>query len=136
MRSPVVLLSAFLSFVATAANVADAPIGVFNSGVETAAECRAVLASEGLLANRSGESQVAAFVSVPCADLPAGRIGKDGTLEDGYKYSRKPGRDIVDTKFVPLDVGLSDRARFNRVIDPLPAVRKHLSDHGKGGNLL
>ena len=111
----------------------DDAFSFVDPGVETAAECRAVLASEGLLANRSGESQVAAFVSVPCADLPAGRIGKDGTLEDGYKYSRKPGRDIVDTKFVPLDAGLSDRERFNRVIEPLPAVRRRLLGHENTG---
>jgi len=93
----------------------------------TAVECREVLASEGLLARRPGPSKVTMYVSVPSATLPPGRIGADGTLEDGYKYSRKPGRDVVDTKFVPLAVGLGDRDKFRSLLSILPAVSRHLS---------
>lgn len=60
------------------------------------------------------------------ASLPRDRIGSDGTLEDGYKYSRKPGRDVVDTKFVPLAVGLRDREKFASLLGILPAVNAHL----------
>ena len=94
--------------------------------VETAIECREILSSEGLLARRMGPSEVAMFVSVPSASLPSGMIGPDGTLEDGYKYSRKPGRDVVDTKFVPLAVGLRDREKFASLLGILPAVSEHL----------
>jgi hypothetical protein len=94
--------------------------------VETAAECRAVLAAEGLLANRKGPSTVEAFVSVPSAGLPKEALASDGGLADAYKYTRKPGRDVVDTKFVPLAVGLADRAQFDRIVGTLPAVKAHL----------
>ena len=94
--------------------------------VETAVECREILSSEGLLARREGPSDVEMFVSVPSASLSTGRIGADGTLEDGYKYMRKPGRDVVDTKFVPLAVGLRDRGKFASLLGILPAVNAHL----------
>lgn len=94
--------------------------------VETAIECREILAAEKLLARRPGPSAVSMFVSVPSASLPPERIGPDGTLEDGYKYSRKPGRDVVDTKFVPLAEGLGDRGKFETLLNILPAVRAHL----------
>ena len=94
--------------------------------VETAIECREILSAENLLARRAGASQVEMFVSVPSASLPLDRIGTDGTLEDGYKYSRKPGRDVVDTKFVPLAVGLRDREKFASLLGILPAVNAHL----------
>ena len=94
--------------------------------VETAVECRETLAAEGLLANRKGESKVSMFVSVPCASLPPEFVGESGMLADGYKYSRKPGMDTVDTKFVPLAVGMVDRAAFMGLLDILPSVKEHL----------
>lgn len=94
--------------------------------VETAIECRQVLSAESLLAHRAGPSKVEMFVSVPSATLPLEKIGADGTLENGYKYSRKPGRDVVDTKFVPLAVGLGDHEKFRALLKILPAVNAHL----------
>jgi len=93
----------------------------------TAIECRQILSSQGLLARRKGRSKVSMYVSVPSASLSADKIGADGTLEDGYKYSRKPGQDVVDTKFVPMAVGLGSREKFNQLISLLPAVREHLT---------
>ena len=95
--------------------------------VETAAECRAALAADGLLAKRRGASKVSVFVSVPRADgLPEGALAADGRFADAYKYSRKPGRDAVDTRFVPLSVGLVDRKGLDRLLESLPAVRRSL----------
>jgi len=94
--------------------------------VETAAECYASLAADGLLAHLKGPSSVAAYVSVPCASLEPSKVGKDGTLAFEYKYSRRPGRDVVDSKFVPLALGTVDRAPFYRLVQMLPAVRRYL----------
>ncbi len=95
--------------------------------VETAIECREILAAENLLSRREGPSKVEMYVSVPSAALPPERVGADGTLEDGYKYSRKPGMDVVDTKFVPLAVGLKEKDKFVSLVDLLPSVRNHLN---------
>ena len=93
---------------------------------ETARECRRTLAAEGLLARRAAPTKVSMFVSVPSAALDPKLIGADGTLEDGCKYARKPGRDVVDTKFVPVAVGLRDRDKFRSLLELLPSVRRSL----------
>ena len=95
--------------------------------VETARQCRDLLARDGLLARRSGPSKAAMFVSSPCADLPRRLIAPDGTLEDGYKYTRPQGRFILDTKFVPLREGLFDREHFKTLLGNLPHVREALA---------
>jgi glutamate racemase len=95
--------------------------------VETARQCRDLLASDGLLARRGGPSNVAMFVSAPCADLPRRLIAPDGTLDDGYKYTRPQGRFVLDTKFVPLHEGFFDREHFKTLLGVLPHVRKALA---------
>ena len=94
--------------------------------IETAAECRAILAREGLLANRSGESKVDMFVSVPRSGLPAGMLDSSGGLADVYKYNRKAGRDFTDTRFVPLDVSSEACAEVQGAARSLPAVKRAL----------
>ena len=94
--------------------------------VDTAIECRRLLAEDGLLAKRSGDSAVAAYVSIPSAALPPEMVQANGTLADGYKYGRDPGRDVVDSKYVPLAKGTVDREAFYRLVEMLPAVKRHL----------
>ena len=94
--------------------------------VDTAIECRRLLAEDGLLANRAGESSVAAYVSIPSASLPPEKVQANGTLADDYKYGREPGRDVVDSKYVPIAKGTVDREAFYRLVDMLPAVSRHL----------
>jgi len=91
--------------------------------IDTAVECRRILAAEGLLARREGPSSVSAYVSIPSASLPPDKVQANGTLADDYKYGRDPGRDVVDTKFVPIAKGTVDRDAFYRLVDMLPAVR-------------
>jgi len=95
--------------------------------IETAVECRAILAQEGLLANREGESKVDMFVSVPSSGLPAGFLDSSGGLADEYKYGRKAGRDFTDTKFVPLAAAPAERAAVFGAAKSLPAVNRALS---------
>ena len=93
---------------------------------ETAAECRDLLAQDDLLAGRDAESSVSMFVSSPLPNLPKRLVALDGTLEDGYKYMRRPGRFVVDTVFVPLHEGVFDRGHFKSLLDVLPHVAKSL----------
>lgn len=95
--------------------------------VDTAVECRRLLAAEGLLAMRPGESEVAAYVSVPSLSLPTDKVQTNGTLANAYKYGRDPGRDVVDSKFVPIAKGVVDREAFDRLVEMMPAVKRHLS---------
>ena len=95
--------------------------------VDTAIECRRLLAADGLLAKRTCESYVAAYVSIPSASLPPQNVQANGLLADGYKYGRDPGRDVVDTKYVPIEKGTVDRESLYRLVDMLPAVKRHLA---------
>ena len=95
--------------------------------VDTAIECRRLLAEDGLLAKRACGSEVAAYVSIPSASLPPDKVQANGTLADDYKYGRDPGRDVVDSKYVPIAKGTVDRESFYRLVDMLPAVKRHLA---------
>lgn len=94
--------------------------------VATAVECRASLAADGLLANRKCPSKARMFVSAPVAGLPKELVGEKGMLAESYKYTRKPGLDIIDTRFVPAETCIADRQAFDRVLNMLPAVKGKL----------
>jgi len=108
-------------------DILPADFKFIDPAVDTAVECRRLLADDGLLAMRPGESEVAAYVSVPSASLSADKVHANGTLANAYKYGRDPGRDTVDSKFVPLAKGIGDREAFERLIEMMPAVKRHLS---------
>ena len=109
------------------ADVLPADFKFIDPAVDTAVECRRLLAADGLLAMRPGKSEVAAYVSVPSLSLSADKVQSNGTLANAYKYGRDPGMDVVDSKFVPISKGIVDREAFDRLVDMIPAVKRHLS---------
>jgi len=108
------------------ADILPADIKFVDPAADTAIECRRLLSEDGLLASRPDPSEVSVFVSVPSASLPPDKVQANGLLADSYKYGRNPGRDVVDTKCVPLAKGKVDRESLYRLVDMLPAVKRHL----------
>jgi len=99
--------------------------------VDTAEECYQTLKAEGLLSGCGSDApKVEMFVSIPSKALSAGCVAADGTLENGYKYGRRPGRDEVTTKFVRLKDGTVDRASLLRLVKLLPRSRSALERSG------
>lgn len=92
--------------------------------VNTAKECCRILREQGMLAGE-GEMTVEAYISVPDADLPADKIGKDGRLTYAFRYSRNIG-DPRGTKEVPFSSANIDAETQGRLREKMPVSFEHI----------
>lgn len=91
---------------------------LIDPAVYTAREAYRVLREQKRLAGK-GDMSVEAYISVPDADLPADKIGKDGRLTYAFRYSRNVG-DPRGTKEVPFSSANIDAETQGRLREKMP----------------
>lgn len=95
-----------------------ADLKFIDPAVYTAQACYRILREQGRLVGK-GDLSVDAYISVPDADLPEDKIGKDGRLTYAFRYSRNVG-DSRGTKEVPFSKANVDAGNLDRIRVKMP----------------
>ena len=96
--------------------------------IYTAIECYKSLRSDKLLALKTTDTKLDAYISVPAYGLPFEKIDNDGNLTYDFKYGREIGTEDVTTLFVPFSRRYINSDNLQRIEARLPYSYKLINE--------
>ena len=96
--------------------------------IYTAIECYNSLRQDKLLALKTTDTKLDAYISVPAYGLPFEKIDNEGNLTYDFKYGREVGTEDVTTLFVPFSRRYINSDNLKRIEARLPYSYKLINE--------
>ncbi len=96
--------------------------------IYTAIECYNSLRQDKLLALKTTDTKLDAYISVPAYGLPFEKIDNEGNLTYDFKYGREIGTEDVTTLFVPFSRRYINSDNLKRIEARLPYSYKLINE--------